>query len=522
MALNLTGELKNGRVVRNIADGAIDPDDAFTGWTAFNDQYQTYSNGGYNATFTLDANAASQRSFLSLSVPVTSGKFYAFRMKVSGKSGTFARENIDVVGSVVSSVELNNIENGERAVIVEASATGNITFRVGFGIDNNDASATDGATFTISNVQIEELPAGQSVPSEQVNVTQKRQAVGSPLYNTGNNRFTVGFARDVLSTLGSAASGGLLTESYSDDYTFVNNFSVSCITDSFGDENDEFVRLYETANPDKFVNANSFGGARLSALSNSDIDSVLLQGSIYNSRGAQSGILLLQRCLNDIIGGDDLAADVYAKLTSLSSYAKSQGIPVIVATCPPFGDYSFWSAAREAQALAYNVLVAGLASSDDNVYLLDVFDVMNDPGTFDILAAYDSGDGLHPSSAGSAALAAALEVAVDSVANIVIASLASGAAPRAVTYIPSQTAAATSSAFTVQPSQELEIFAEPRLGSNEYVTLEVNSAAQGWRTMGTVINQDATSGVILNNKRVAQEYRVTKSATELATRIESN
>ena len=154
MALNLTGKLKNGRVVRNIADGAIDPDDALTGWTAFNEQYQTYSNGGYNATFTLDANAASQRSFLNLSVPVTSGKFYAFRMKVSGKSGTFTRENIDVVGSVVSSVELNNIENGERAVIVEASATGNISFRVGFGIDNNDASATDGATFTISNVQI--------------------------------------------------------------------------------------------------------------------------------------------------------------------------------------------------------------------------------------------------------------------------------------------------------------------------------------------------------------------------------
>lgn len=522
MALNLTGELKNGRVVRNIADGAIDPDDIFTNWTTFNEEYQTFSNGGYDATFTLDANAASQRSFLNLNVPVTSGKFYALRMTVSGKSGTFSRENIDIIGSVVSSVELDNIENGERAVVVEANATGTCSFRIGFGIDNNDTSATDGATFTISNVQIEELPAGQLVPSEQVNVTQKRQAVGSPLYNTGNNRFTVGFARDVLSTLGSAASGGLLTESYSDNYTFVNNFSVSCITDSFGDENDEFVRLYEAANPDKFVNANSFGGARLSEINNADIDSVLLQGSIYNTSGVQSGILLLQRCVNDIIGGDDLAVDVFAKLTSLSSYAKSQGVPVIVATCSPFGDYAFWSAARETQALAYNALVAGLASSDDNVYLLDVFNVMNDPGTFDILAAYDSGDGLHPSSAGSAAIAAALEVVVDSINDIVVTSSPSTASPRAVTYIPSTSFLATSSVFTIQPSEEIQVFAVPALEENEYVTIEVNDVIQGWRTMGVVVNQFDSNGFIVNNKRVAQEYRLTKSATRAATRIESN
>ena len=95
-------------------------------------------------------------------------------------------------------------------------------------------------------------------------------------------------------------------------------------------------------------------------------------------------------------------------------------------------------------------------------------------------------------------------------------------APRAVTYISSKTVAATSSAFTIQPSQELEIFAAPRLGSDEYVTIEVNDVSLGWRTMGVVIRADETSGFIINNKRVAQEYRVTKSATQAATRIESN
>lgn len=99
----------------------------------------------------------------------------------------------------------------------------------------------------------------------------------------------------------------------------------------------------------------------------------------------------------------------------------------------------------------------------------------------------------------------------------------SGVGPaRANVYITSQAAAATSSPFTLQPSQELEIFAAPRLGADEFVTIEVNDASLGWRTMGVVINSDDTSGFIINNKRVAQEYRVTKSATQVATRIESN
>tara|TARA_R100000541_G_scaffold14115_1_gene23453 strand:- start:1608 stop:3230 length:1623 start_codon:yes stop_codon:yes gene_type:complete len=95
-------------------------------------------------------------------------------------------------------------------------------------------------------------------------------------------------------------------------------------------------------------------------------------------------------------------------------------------------------------------------------------------------------------------------------------------APRAVTYISEREAASTSSGFTIQPSKELEVFAEPRLAANEFVTIEVNDVSLGWRTMGAIINSDDTSGFIKNNKRVAQEYRVTKSTTQAPTRIESN
>jgi len=116
-----------------------------------------------------------------------------------------------------------------------------------------------------------------------------------------------------------------------------------------------------------------------------------------------------------------------------------------------------------------------------------------------------------------------VQLPLSEVKNIIASYTPSGIdIPRAVSYISSRTAAATSYIFTLQPSQEVQVFAVPALNANEYVTIEVNDAIQGWRTMGIVVNQFDSNGFIVNNKRIAQEYRLTKSATLAATRIESN
>ena len=107
-------------------------------------------------------------------------------------------------------------------------------------------------------------------------------------------------------------------------------------------------------------------------------------------------------------------------------------------------------------------------------------------------------------------------------ANPLVPYVPGGGAPRAVMYISSRTGSGTSNPFTLQPSQELQAFAVPALQEDEYVTIEVNDVIQGWRTMGVVVNQFDSNGFIINNKRVAQEYRLTKSATRSSTRIESN
>jgi hypothetical protein len=94
--------------------------------------------------------------------------------------------------------------------------------------------------------------------------------------------------------------------------------------------------------------------------------------------------------------------------------------------------------------------------------------------------------------------------------------------PKAVVYIDLQTEAATSEPFTLQPSQELELFVSPRLRANEFVILETKGSSQEWSTLGTIINEDDTSGVTINSSRVPREYRVIKSVTQLTTRVESN
>lgn len=107
-------------------------------------------------------------------------------------------------------------------------------------------------------------------------------------------------------------------------------------------------------------------------------------------------------------------------------------------------------------------------------------------------------------------------------ANPLVPYVPGGGAPRAVMYISSRTGPGTSNPFILQSSQEVDLFAVSGLGDGEFVTAEINSVAQGWRTLGTVINQFESTGTLINTTNIAKEYRLTKSATRLATRIESN
>lgn len=124
-----------------------------------------------------------------------------------------------------------------------------------------------------------------------------------------------------------------------------------------------------------------------------------------------------------VLGGiNDLATDVaigtiQANLTAMWGGAKALGMTVVAMTVMPWkGNATYWTAGRQAVTDALNSWIISEASA--NGYLLvDTFTLMEDPLNPDyLLPAYDSGDGLHPSAAGKAAIASAVGSVINTLA----------------------------------------------------------------------------------------------------------
>jgi hypothetical protein len=94
--------------------------------------------------------------------------------------------------------------------------------------------------------------------------------------------------------------------------------------------------------------------------------------------------------------------------------------------------------------------------------------------------------------------------------------------PRANVYIPLTTEAATSSVFTLQPGQSVEIFSAPRLGDDEFILAEVLGSSGAYNSLGILIDQRFTSNVLRNKKTYPRSFRLSKTVTQSSVRVESN
>ena len=82
--------------------------------------------------------------------------------------------------------------------------------------------------------------------------------------------------------------------------------------------------------------------------------------------------------------------------------AKAAGISVILMTVQPAGNLTGWTAGMQAQLVALNALIRATSG----VTVVDAYSMTGSISDATKLhATYDSGDGLHPSAAGSARLA---------------------------------------------------------------------------------------------------------------------
>ncbi|NUP52646.1 MAG: SGNH/GDSL hydrolase family protein [Catenulispora sp.] len=150
---------------------------------------------------------------------------------------------------------------------------------------------------------------------------------------------------------------------------------------------------------DDFTGVQGSGGGGISAVSRVDRD-------VLSQSGARTLIIL--EGVNDIKAGTP-ADQVIAGLKQIAATAHAYGMTVIGGTVTPFQGYSAWTTAYEAQRQTLNNFVRASGGVFDSYVDFDA--AVRDPSNpAALLPADDSGDHLHPSSAGYTAMAAAVDL----------------------------------------------------------------------------------------------------------------
>jgi lysophospholipase L1-like esterase len=120
---------------------------------------------------------------------------------------------------------------------------------------------------------------------------------------------------------------------------------------------------------------------RISSLTNGDANYSIVWGGI-----------------NDVTG-DISSATIESNLQSIYTSLHDAGSKVVALTISPFGASAAWTAPRQATLVAVNNWILNTATDVD--YTLDIYSELEDSGNAGyLLPAYDSGDGLHLSTAG--------------------------------------------------------------------------------------------------------------------------
>lgn len=128
--------------------------------------------------------------------------------------------------------------------------------------------------------------------------------------------------------------------------------------------------------------------------------------------GARAAIVLIG--INDLhapaagIGPVVAAEELVKGLQELVRRGRQAGLRMMLATLPPCEGYGYATAASEAGRQALNAWIRAQSLADA---VLDVDRVLRDPAApTRLLAAFDSGDRLHPNDAGMAAIAQAVDL----------------------------------------------------------------------------------------------------------------
>jgi len=130
-------------------------------------------------------------------------------------------------------------------------------------------------------------------------------------------------------------------------------------------------------------------------------------------KGKGYGGVAILSSINDP-AGDVPTSTSTANINSIVDEALEEGLKVVLCTPTPFGNYAGWNASRQQLLDDFNAWIRAKAAGDPRIALVEAYDAMGDADPQDLLAAYDSGDGVHWTAAGDQAFADLVESALES------------------------------------------------------------------------------------------------------------
>lgn len=117
--------------------------------------------------------------------------------------------------------------------------------------------------------------------------------------------------------------------------------------------------------------------------------------------------------VNDLRNGTS-ANTIFTTISATLDEARADGIIVVLFTVTPWKAFVNWSAARQTETESLNALLLNYcATYPSQARCRDTYDVLNDPADAALLlAAHNSGDGLHPDQSGMDILADEAKAAI--------------------------------------------------------------------------------------------------------------
>jgi len=111
------------------------------------------------------------------------------------------------------------------------------------------------------------------------------------------------------------------------------------------------------------------------------------------------GTVFVNGGINDLYSSTT-PAELLSAAQSMYAIAKAAGVKFFIFDLPPSGNRTSpaWTSEIQAKVDEYHVLLRGWVHTVDAI-LIGIYDLLRDPGTVNLLAEFDSGDGLHTTNA---------------------------------------------------------------------------------------------------------------------------